>query len=132
MGTPLRSTTSAACRGASSTTTPRWRWRGCSVTAPASRTRVFSELQSHDLFDDRVGRPGKGNDNGTVEGLVGDARRNFFVPVPRVASGDAVNLDVANKCPRAARAPVPAAHRDDRGALRARPPGVVPVAAGPV
>ena len=62
------------------------------------RTRVFSELQSHDLFDDRVGRPGKGNDNGTVEGLVGDARRNFFVPVPRVASGDAVNLDVANKC----------------------------------
>ena len=65
---------------------------------PRQRTRVFSELQSHDLFDDRVGRPGKGNDNGTVEGLVGDARRNFFVPVPRVASGDAVNLDVANKC----------------------------------
>ena len=34
--------------------------------------------------------------------------------------------------PRAARAPVTAAHRDDRGALRARPPGVVTVAAGPV
>ena len=26
------------------------------------RTRVFSELQSHYLFDDRFGRPGKGND----------------------------------------------------------------------
>ena len=45
MGTTLRSTTSAACRVASSTTTPRWRWRGCSVTAPRQRTRVFSELQ---------------------------------------------------------------------------------------
>ena len=62
------------------------------------RTRVFSELQSHYLFDDRFGRPGTGNDNGKVEGLVGYARRNFFVPVPRVASRDALNLDVANKC----------------------------------
>jgi hypothetical protein len=26
------------------------------------RTRVFSELPSHDLFADRFGRPGKGND----------------------------------------------------------------------
>ena len=98
MGTTLRSTTSAACRVASSTTTPSWRWRGCSVTAPASGRRVFSELQSHDLFDARFGRPGKGNDKGKVEGLVGYARRNFFVPVPRFASWDALNLDLANKC----------------------------------
>ena len=62
------------------------------------RTRVFSELQSHYLFDDRFGRPGKGTDNGKVEGLVGYARRNFFVPVPRFASWDALNLDLANKC----------------------------------
>ena len=62
------------------------------------RTRVFSELQSHYLFDDRFGRPGKGNDKGKVEGLVGYARRNFFVPVPRFASWDALNLDLANKC----------------------------------
>ena len=33
------------------------------------RTRVFSELQSHYLFADRFGRPGKGNDKGKVEGL---------------------------------------------------------------
>jgi len=39
------------------------------------RTQVFSELQSHYLFDDRFGRPGKGNDKGKVEGLVGYARR---------------------------------------------------------
>ena len=28
------------------------------------RTRVFTELQSHYLFEDRFGRPGKGNDKG--------------------------------------------------------------------
>ena len=33
------------------------------------RTRVFTELQSHCLFEDRFGRPGKGNDKGKVEGL---------------------------------------------------------------
>ena len=48
------------------------------------RTRVFAELQSHYLFQDRFGRPAKGNDKGKVEGLVGFARRNFMVPVPRV------------------------------------------------
>ncbi len=62
------------------------------------RTQVFSELQSHDLFDDRFGRPGKGNDTGKVEGLVGYVRRNFFVPVPRVASWDALNADVERQC----------------------------------
>ena len=30
------------------------------------RTRAFTELQSHYLFDDRFGRPGKGNDKGKV------------------------------------------------------------------
>ena len=33
-----------------------------------------------------------------MEGLVGYARRNFFVPVPRVASGDALNADLARQC----------------------------------
>jgi transposase len=46
------------------------------------RTRGFAELQSHYLFWDRFGRPGKGNDKGKVEGLVGYARRNFLVPLP--------------------------------------------------
>ncbi len=42
---------------------------------------IFSELQSHYLFADRFGRPGKGNDKGEVggkvEGLIGCAHRNF-------------------------------------------------------
>ena len=62
------------------------------------RTQVFSELQSHYLFDDRFGRPGKGNDKGKVEGLVGYARRNFFVPIPRFDSWDALNADLECQC----------------------------------
>ena len=52
------------------------------------RTRAFSGLQSHYLFEDRYGRPGKGNDKGNVEGVVGYARRNFMTPLPRFASWD--------------------------------------------
>jgi len=62
------------------------------------RTRVFSELQSHYLFTDRFGRPGKGNDKGKVEGLVGYARRNFLVPVPVFDSFEALNADLLERC----------------------------------
>ena len=64
------------------------------------RTRVFSELISHYLFDDRFGRPGKGNDKGKVEGLVGYARRNFMVPLPRFASFEAFNAWLEAQCRR--------------------------------
>jgi transposase len=55
------------------------------------KTRAFSELQSHYLFAEKFGRPGKGNDKGDVENLVGYARRNFMVPIPRAASWEALN-----------------------------------------
>ena len=61
-------------------------------------TQAFSELQSHYLFDDRFGRPGKGNDKGKVEGLVGYMRRNFLVPVPSFASFDALNAHLERRC----------------------------------
>jgi transposase len=64
------------------------------------RTRVFSELQSHYLFADRFGRPGKGNDKGKVEGLVGYARRNFMVPIPHAASFAALNTHLLECCRR--------------------------------
>ena len=63
-----------------------------------SRTRVFTELQSHYLFSDRFGRPGKGNDKGSVEGMVGYARRNFLVPVPSLESFDALNAHLEACC----------------------------------
>ncbi len=62
------------------------------------RTRVFTELESHYLFAGRFGRPGKGNDKGKVEGLVGYARRNFMVPIPRFASWEAFNEHLERKC----------------------------------
>lgn len=46
------------------------------------RTRAFTGLVSHYLFQDRFGRPGKGNDKGKVEGLVTFSRANFMVPIP--------------------------------------------------
>lgn len=62
------------------------------------RTRVFGELQSHYLFEDRFGRPGKGNDKGKVEGLVGFIRRNYLVPVPHVESLEALNAGLEAQC----------------------------------
>jgi transposase len=64
------------------------------------RTRVFTELQSHYLFEDRFGRPGKGNDKGKVEGLVGYARRNFLVPIPAFESFEALNAHLLECCRR--------------------------------
>jgi hypothetical protein len=64
------------------------------------RTRVFSELQSHYVFADRFGRPGKGNDKGKVEGLIGWTRRNLLVPVPRVASLVTLNEQLLEGCRR--------------------------------
>ena len=64
------------------------------------RTRVFTELQSHYLFKDRFGRPGKGNDKGKVEGLVGYARRNFLVPIPVCESFEALNAYLLECCRR--------------------------------
>ena len=58
------------------------------------RTRAFTELQSHYLFEDRFGRPGKGN----VEGMVGYARRNFLVPIPRVESFTELNAHLEQQC----------------------------------
>jgi len=66
------------------------------------RTRSFSELQSYYLFADKFGRPAKGNDKGKgkgkVEGLVGYARRNFMVPIPRVSSWEELNAHLEEQC----------------------------------
>jgi transposase len=62
------------------------------------RTIAFSELQSHYLFEDRFGRPGKGNDKGNVEGVIGFGRRNFLVPMPRFESFEALNAWLEEQC----------------------------------
>jgi len=93
------------------------------------RTRSFSGLQSHYLFEDRYGRPGKGNDKGKVEGLVGYARRNFMVPLPCFESWDAFNAHLEVQC-RNRRSDILRGHSEticerferDREALTALPP----------
>ncbi len=62
------------------------------------RTKAFTELQSHYLFDDRFGRPAKGNDKGKVEGMMGYVRRNFLVPIPSLDSFDARNAHLERRC----------------------------------
>jgi transposase len=62
------------------------------------KTRAFTELQSHYLFAEKFGRPGKGNDKGKVEGLVGFARRNYMVPLPRFADWEKFNAHLLVQC----------------------------------
>jgi transposase len=62
------------------------------------RAKLFSGFLSHYFIHDRYGRPGKGNDKGAVEGLVGYARRNFMVPIPHFATWEAFNLWLAEQC----------------------------------
>lgn len=61
-------------------------------------TQKFDELLSHYLFEARFGRPGRGNDKGKVEGLVGYVRRNFMVPIPRFNSFDSLNKHLEEQC----------------------------------
>eukprot|EP00919_Chromeraceae_sp_WS-2016_P048397 GHVR01114641.1.p1 GENE.GHVR01114641.1~~GHVR01114641.1.p1 ORF type:complete len:333 (+),score=57.24 GHVR01114641.1:800-1798(+) len=75
------------------------------------RTQRFTELQSHYLFDDKFGRPARGNDKGNVEGMVGYTRPiarqaiakqsaergNVMVPAPRFDSFDDLNAHLEAK-----------------------------------
>jgi len=65
--------------------------RSAVAKIPGDGTRVrgtqFAGLQSQHPFQDRFGRPGKGN----VEGMVGFGRRTFTVPIPEAPDIDAPN-----------------------------------------
>jgi transposase len=83
------------------------------------RTRLFSGFLSHYFIQDRYGRPGKGNDKGAVEGLVGYARRNFMVPIPHFATWEAFNLWLEAQC-RKRQSDVLRGHGDSIGQRLAR------------
>src|SRR5271155_408132 len=95
------------------------------------KTRAFSELQSHYLFAEKFARPAKGNDKGKVEGLVGYARRNFMVPIPRAASWEELNVHLEAACLKRRQRRLRRTQGDDRGTLRARPRSIVAAAAAP-
>ncbi len=79
------------------------------------RTLMFTEMLSHYLFDDRYGRPGKGNDKGNVEGLVGWSRRNMMVPLPEFADIESFNTWLEEQC-RKRRGAVLHGHKETIGA----------------
>jgi len=62
------------------------------------RTSSFSAFLSHYVIEDRYGRPGRGNDKGKVEGIVGYSRRTFMVPIPSFDSFEAFNAYLEKAC----------------------------------
>ena len=92
------SPSSAVCRARSFMTTPGLRWPASSVTASVSGHVCSASYDPHYLFEDRFGRPGKGNDKGKVEGIVGYCRRNFLVPMPRFRNFDDLNTHLEACC----------------------------------
>lgn len=61
-------------------------------------TDDFKALRSHYLFESSFCNVGRANEKGLVEGLVGYARRNFLVPVPRIAGWDELNSYLLERC----------------------------------
>ncbi len=60
--------------------------------------RAFIAFRSHYLFDSHFCTPHQGHEKGGVEGSVGFSRRNFLVPMPRVASFEELNQHVLEQC----------------------------------
>jgi transposase len=58
----------------------------------------FVVFRSHYLFESRFCTPGQGNEKGRVEKGVGYGRRNFMVPLPNVASFEALNEHLLAQC----------------------------------
>jgi hypothetical protein len=58
----------------------------------------FIVFRSHYLFESHFCTPGQGHEKGRVEDGVGFGRRNFMVPIPRVASFDELNAHLLAAC----------------------------------
>lgn len=59
---------------------------------------AFIAFRSHYLFDSYFCMPGQGNEKGGVEHGVGFGRRNFMVPIPKVASFAELNALLLDEC----------------------------------
>jgi hypothetical protein len=61
-------------------------------------TDAFLKLKSHYLFQSHFCLVRRPNEKGQVECLVGFTRRNFLVPLPRVADFETLNTELERKC----------------------------------
>ena len=64
----------------------------------AKKQEGYTELSAHYGFKALFCNPAEGHEKGLVEGLVGWARRNVLVPVPRVASLTELNETLLDRC----------------------------------
>jgi len=60
----------------------------------------FIAFRSHYLFQSLFCNPGEAHEKGLVENLVGYARRNFLVPLPKVSSFQELNQLLMERCLR--------------------------------
>ena len=58
----------------------------------------FCKFKAYYSFDSRFCNPASGHEKGGVEGLVGFARRNYMVPVPKAASLEELNEQILRQC----------------------------------
>ncbi len=61
-------------------------------------THSFLRLKSHHLFSSHFCLVRRANEKGHVENLIGYARRNFLVPVPRTESFASLNAQLEEQC----------------------------------
>ncbi len=60
--------------------------------------QAFIVFRSHYLFESHFCTPGQGHEKGRVEECVGFGRRNFMVPLPKVASFEELNEHLLAQC----------------------------------
>jgi transposase len=70
------------------------------VGTPREEQRGFLTFRNHYLFEAHFCTPNQGHEKGGVEGSVGFSRRNFLVPMPRVASFEELNHLLRERCYR--------------------------------
>ena len=66
--------------------------------AHAKKQAGYTELSAHYAFEALFCNPAEGHEKGLVEGLVGWARRNLLVPIPRIDSISKLNELLLERC----------------------------------
>lgn len=96
--------------------------------AHARKQEGYTALSAHYGFDAVFCNPAEGHEKGLVEGLVGWARRNIFVPVPRVSDLSELNALLTKRCQnygghhiQGKSASVAEMLKEDRSSLRSLP-----------
>lgn len=65
---------------------------------PRVEQQRFVSFRSYYTFEAQFCNPSRGQEKGGVEGLIGFARRNFLVPLPRVADFESLNTLLLERC----------------------------------